>query len=61
VALNYGTITPDMVAMNDREIEKIARKEPALNPPQVLTEDDLNGLLNYARASLIRLNALFDE
>ncbi len=59
LALNLGTMTPVMVEMNDGEIEKIAKKEPALNPPQILTEKDLVELLNYSRENLVKMDSLF--
>ena len=59
--LIFETITADMVEMNDQEIEKIAKKAPALNPPTILTESDIRGLLNYSITRILRLDALFDE
>mgnify|MGYP001269053074 CR=1 FL=1 len=59
-ALYFKTMTEDTITMYNNEIEKIAKKEPALNPPQILTEDDLIGLFNYSRARLLRLDALFE-
>lgn len=60
-ALTFDSITPDMIKMQNQEIEKIAKKEPSLNSPNVLTEDDIKGLLNYAKIRLARLGALFDK
>ena len=55
------TLTADIIKMNDKEIERIAKKEPSLNPPTILTEGDIRDLLNYSITRLSRLDALFDE
>ena len=58
-ALTFKSMTPDTIKTYNQEIEKISKKEPALNPPQILTENDINGLLNYSQTILKRVDTLF--
>ena len=59
--LTFNSMTPDMIKMQNQEIEKIAKKKPSLNSSNILTENDIKGLLNYSKIRLARLDALFDR
>ena len=59
-ALIFETMTADIIKNSDQEIEKITKKEPALNPPDILTENDIEGLLNYSKIRLSKLDALME-
>ncbi|KKR69851.1 MAG: hypothetical protein UU13_C0020G0002 [Candidatus Nomurabacteria bacterium GW2011_GWB1_40_7] len=60
VALMFETMTADVIKNSDQEMEKITKKEPALNPPSILTESDIEGLLNYSKTRLSKLDALME-
>jgi len=59
--LSYNTMTSDQINTSDEEIEKISRKEPALNTPSILTENDIKGFLNYSIMRATRVDALFNK
>ncbi len=61
LGLTFKTMTTDMIKNSDQEIEKIAKKEPALSPPQILIESKIKGLLNYSKTRLLRVDTLFVE
>jgi uncharacterized membrane protein YvbJ len=61
LGLSYKSITPEQIAISDREIENISKNAPALNPPAVMTENDIKSFLNYAKVRAVRVDELFSK